>query len=99
MLSDKKFVVVLHYIENKQHLIACETLTECKTLLENAKVRNEATFVMQLMGMDTLVITNFVWQPLDIEIVKQLIRSYIGLMGYQAHHLYVENTLLSALDE
>lgn len=99
MLSGEKHVVVLHYTENNTHLICCETLSDCKVLLAGAKAHNEETFTMQIMGMDALIITNFSWVPMDAEIVKQIIRSYIGLMGYQGQHLYAENTLLTALED
>lgn len=97
--QNEKAVPTLTLYESDVHMICLYDLKEAKIILAGAIAAYEETTIISVMGIDCLVTHDYVLLPLDVEIVKNIIRTYLGVVGLRSHNYYKENTLKDALEE
>ncbi len=82
--TQEKVIPVLAYTENDAHVIALYGVDEVCTIIEGAELSGECYDIREHLGIGCVVITDFFLTPMDVEIIKQILATYIGVIGLRA---------------
>ena len=95
----EKMIPVLTYTDDAAHLVAMEDIESAKIFRAGAIEIGELWTIITVIGIDAVIVHDFQLTPLDEEIARQIIKTYIGVVGLRSYNYYVENTLLSELQK